>query len=88
MTYDALNHPDEEYLKSIYPEDVIKNMPEWIRKYWSSKESKRVCELYVDTILSDDMLLLRFMYRMVMKVKITPWMNGWPRMKKVILKNS
>lgn len=61
MTYDALNHPDEEYLKSIYPEDVIKNMPEWIRKYWSSKESKRVCELYVDTILSDDMLLLRFM---------------------------
>lgn len=61
MTYDALNHPDEEYLKSIYPEDVIKNMPEWIRKYLSSKESKRACELYVDTILSDDMLLLRFM---------------------------
>ena len=27
MTYDALNHPDEEYLKSIYPSDVIKNMP-------------------------------------------------------------
>ena len=61
MTYDALNHPDEEYLKSIYPEDVIKNMPEWIRKYLSSKESKRACELYVDAILSDDMLLLRFM---------------------------
>lgn len=61
MTYDALNHPDEEYLKSIYPEDVIKNMPEWIRKYLSSKESKKACELYVDAILSDDMLLLRFM---------------------------
>lgn len=30
MAYDALNHPDEEYLTSIYPLDVIKNMPEWI----------------------------------------------------------
>ncbi len=61
MTYDALNHPDEEYLRSIYPEDVIKNMPEWIRKYLSSKESEKACKLYVDAILSDAMLLLQFM---------------------------
>ena len=61
MTYDALNHPDEDYLKSIYPSDVIKNMPEWIRKYLSSEESQKACDLYADAILSDRYLLSEFM---------------------------
>lgn len=61
MTYDALNHPDEEYLKSIYPANIIKHMPDWIRKHLSTEESKKACELYVDTILSDSMLLFSFM---------------------------
>lgn len=26
MKYDALNHPDEKFLNSIYPSDVIKNV--------------------------------------------------------------
>ena len=61
MTYDALNHPDEDYLKSIYPSDVINNMPEWIRKDLASKESKKACDRYVEEILSDALLLPRFM---------------------------
>ena len=61
MTYDALNHPDEDYLKSIYPSDVIKNMPEWIRKYLSSEESQKACNLYADALLSDRYLLSEFM---------------------------
>mgnify|MGYP000958630215 FL=1 len=61
MTYDALNHPDEDYLKSIYPSDVIKNMPEWIRKYLSSEESQKACDLYAEAILSDWYLLSEFM---------------------------
>lgn len=61
MTYDALNHPDEEYLKSIYPSDVVGNMSEWIRKYLSSKESQKACDLYAEAILSDAFLLAQFM---------------------------
>lgn len=61
MVYDALNHPDEDSLKSVYPSDVIKNMPEWIREYLSSKESQKACELYAEAILSDAFLLSRFM---------------------------
>lgn len=61
MTYDALNHPDGDYFKSIYPLDVIKNMPEWIRNHLSSKESQKACEQYAEAILSDAFLLSHFM---------------------------
>lgn len=61
MLYDALNHPDEEYLKSIYPADVIKNMPDWIRHHLSSEESQKACDRYADAILADSFLLSEFM---------------------------
>ena len=61
MLYDALNHPDEEYLKSIYPTDIIKNMPDWIRHHLSSEESQKACDQYADAILVDSFLLSRFM---------------------------
>lgn len=61
MTYDALNHPDEDFLKSFYPADIIRNMPEWMRKELASKESQKACELYDESILSDTFLLSQFM---------------------------
>lgn len=61
ITYDALNHPDEDFLKIIYPADVIKNMPEWIKKNLSSKESEKACKIYAEAILSDAFLLSQFM---------------------------
>ena len=61
MLYDALNHPDEEYLKSIYPADIIKNMPDWIRHHLSSEESQKACDRYADAILADSFLLSEFM---------------------------
>lgn len=61
MTYDALNNPDEEYLKSIYTANVIKNMPEWIKTDLARKESEKACECYIDAILSDTYLLQEFM---------------------------
>lgn len=57
MTYDALNHPDEEYLRNLYPSDVLNNMPDWLRKHLASTESQKACELYAETILSDSFLL-------------------------------
>ena len=61
MTYDALNHPDEDYLKSIYPSDVVKNMPDWVRKHLARNESQKACERYVEAIFSDKFLLSDFM---------------------------
>lgn len=61
MYYDALNHPDENYLASIYPNDILKNMPAWIRKFLSSTESQKACERYVEVILSDFTLLSQYM---------------------------
>lgn len=61
MYYDALNHPDENYLASIYPNDILKNMPAWIRKYLSSTESQKACERYVEALLSDFTLLSQYM---------------------------
>ena len=61
MYYDALNHPDENYLASIYPNDILKNMPAWIRKYLSSTESPKACERYVEALLSDFTLLSQYM---------------------------
>lgn len=56
MTYDLLNHPDEDYLEGSYSADVIRNMSERIRRYLARKESQEACERYVDAILSDSFL--------------------------------
>ena len=61
MYYDALNHPDENYLASIYPNDILKNMPAWIKKYMSSTESQKAIDRYVEAILSDFTLLSQYM---------------------------
>lgn len=61
MYYDVLNHPNENYLASIYPNDILKNMPAWIRKSLSSTESQKACERYVEVILSDFTLLSQYM---------------------------
>ena len=61
MYYDVFNHPDENYLASIYPNDILKNMPAWIKKFLSSTESKKACERYVEAILSDFTLLSQYM---------------------------
>ena len=61
MTYDALNHPDEEYLKSIYPADVLGNMPHWALNHLASEESQKACDRFAAAILSDAFLLSQFM---------------------------
>ena len=36
-------------------------MPDWIRRYLSSKESQKACKIYEEAILSDPFLLSQFM---------------------------
>lgn len=61
MTYDALNHPDEEFLRNLYPSDVLNNMPDSMRNYLASTESQKACEQYAEIILSDSFLLSQVM---------------------------
>lgn len=61
MTYDALNHPDEEYLRNLHPSDVLNNMPDSMRDYLASTESQKACEQYAEIILSDSFLLSQVM---------------------------
>ena len=61
MKYDVLHHSDKYFLKKIYPSNMIKNMPKWIRKELSQKESLKAYETYVEEILSDASLLSQIM---------------------------
>lgn len=61
MLYNALNHPDQEYLKCLYPQNILCDMPEWIRKHLASEESRKAIDQLTDAILSDDFLLAQYM---------------------------
>lgn len=61
MSYDAINHPDEDYLRTLYPSNILKRMPDWIREDLARKESRKARDSYVDTILSDSFLFSQVM---------------------------
>lgn len=83
IVYDALNHPDEGYLKSIYPADIIKNMSDWIRHHLSSEESQKACDRYADAILADSFLLSKFMENYdISQNGLASYRNEIDRMKK------
>ena len=83
MYYDALNNPDEDYLKSLYPLDVINNMPDWIKSHLASEESQMASERFAETILSDAYLLSRFMEDYEISQKgIDDYQNGLHRLEK------
>ena len=51
----------EDYLKNIYPGDVLRNIPGVIRRHLASDESQKACERFADAILSDAFLLSQYM---------------------------
>ncbi len=61
LLYDVLNDPDEDYLKSIYPLNILNNMPEWVKNHIASNESQKACKRYAKEIMSDSFLLSQFM---------------------------
>lgn len=61
LIYNALNHPDKEYLQMIYPQNILDDMPKWIKRYVASEESKKAINRLTDTIMADDFLLTEFM---------------------------
>lgn len=60
VLYNVLNHPDEEILTSIYSENVLADMPEWMRKHVASKTREASEEKLANAILADQFLLTQF----------------------------
>ena len=56
MLYDILNYPDEKYLD--YPQNVLDNMPDWVRKKIASNEGEKALERLVDSVMEDEFLLV------------------------------
>lgn len=61
LLYNSLNHPDEEYLKGLYPRNIIADIPDWMRSQIASIESKSAIERLTDAIMDDDFLLRQYM---------------------------
>lgn len=55
--YDALNHADEEYLRNLYPKNIINNMPDWMKSRMASNESEKMIETITDEVMADEFLL-------------------------------
>ena len=54
--YNSLNHPDIDILKSVYPQNIIDDMPDWTKKCIASEMSLKVMDDFTDQVLSDNFL--------------------------------
>lgn len=61
LLYDTLNHPDEKYLANLYPQNIIDNLPDWIRKTLASNESQKAIDAVTDAIMQDAFMLNKYM---------------------------
>lgn len=55
--YESLNHPDEEFLKTIYPQNVLNDMPDHLRKHLATMESEKAVAAFIDKVFSDEILM-------------------------------
>lgn len=58
--YEALNHPDEDTLKNVYPKNVLDDMPEYARRHLAMKESEKAVDTFIDEVLSDEFLMREY----------------------------
>ena len=61
LLYDTLNHPDEKFLVGIYPQNIIDNLPDWIKWSIASNESQKAIDAVTDAIMQDAFMLSRYM---------------------------
>ena len=61
LLYDTLNHPDEKFLVNLYPQNIIDNLPDWIRKELASNESQKAIDSVTDAIMQDAFILCEYM---------------------------
>lgn len=61
LIFNSMNHPDTKHLKVLYPRNIVKDLPGWIRKNVAENESHAAMERIADEIMSDELLLTRYM---------------------------
>jgi hypothetical protein len=61
LRYNVLNHPDRDFLKGTYPQNILDDMPVWVVKYMATQAGEAATEQMVDRIMTDDFLLEQFM---------------------------
>ena len=61
IEYDVINYPDEEILKSIYPQNVLNDMPEWMRKQIATNKSDNSLDMLTNEIMTDRFMLSYYM---------------------------
>lgn len=61
LLYNALNHPDEGFLGGLYPQNIINDMPDWMRKHLAKNESVNALNRLSNIILEDEFLIERFL---------------------------
>lgn len=59
--HNTMNHPDEAWLRQLYPENIYQEMEPWIRKLLATQESNAAIDRLVDSVLSDSFLLRQYM---------------------------
>lgn len=61
LLYNTLNHPDEGFLNGLFPENILNDMPVWIKKHIAGREVKAATDRVVDAIMADDFIMHRYM---------------------------
>ena len=54
--FNALNHPEEDVLKSVFPQNIINDMPAWTQKHIASEMSLKTMDDLTDKVLADSFL--------------------------------
>ena len=61
LLHNSVNHPDVNYLKVLYPNNIVQDLPVWIRKKIAEDESLFAIDRITDAVMKDEILLTLYM---------------------------
>ena len=61
LLHNSVNHPDETYLNCLYPNNVVRDLPLWIRKIIAKGESLAALDRITDAVMKDEIMLALYM---------------------------
>ncbi len=61
LLHNTMNHPSEEFLKGIYPENIVNDMPDEVRRIIAGSESMKALDSVTDRVMADSFLLDHYM---------------------------
>lgn len=61
LLHNSVNHPDVKYLKVLYPNNIVQDLPVWIGKIIAENESLAAINHITDEVMKDEILLTLYM---------------------------